>query len=547
MKQQFYWLPAFLGLGLTGPFALAESVPFEAPQARIISGEDAPNNAYPYIGALIVNGLSANRGLRCGSSYLGGRYVLTAAHCVDDVSADQVDVLFGVNDLDREAEGTRVSVVNIYLHESFNASRLLNDIAVLELERNLLPSEATPTTLSNQGRLNELYMNGDVTLTVAGWGTTTPEGPSVLPDTLQQVDVKLVSLQECRNVFGSVPEQNFCAGTPTEGDDSCRGDSGGPIVVKATGEQLGWVSWGDERCGRVGTYGVYADVGYFEDWLSRFRTGLSYTQSEHLGFQSLSSLGHTFEFSNIGSSVVEFDQFNLSSDGEGQASITENTCDTFGSLQVGESCQVVARFEIDTLRQYQNELTINYQSNGESFSIASAVSYEGVVVAEQALKDSVGQLGEQVYVNDNPWQAIENGMRSALIDDAEESVVVLDGLPMGYLSFDVDISSELNVDELSIDVNDFEQSLLSGTQQTRLELDLPRESNSVRFAYVKDASGAVGDDRAAVTNITWSRTSSSSSGSSSGGGGGGGAINYWWVMLLGFPALRRIRDWRNKK
>ena len=47
----------------------------------------------------------------------------------------------------------------------------------------------------------------------------------------------------------------ICAGFSAGGKDSCQGDSGGPMVHKATGVQIGIVSWG-AGCAQRGYPGV---------------------------------------------------------------------------------------------------------------------------------------------------------------------------------------------------------------------------------------------------------------------------------------------------
>ena len=62
----------------------------------------------------------------------------------------------------------------------------------------------------------------------------------------------------------------ICAGAG--GTDSCQGDSGGPLVSQEsplTGYSLiGITSWG-YGCAQPGTYGVYARVGSYMDWVAR--------------------------------------------------------------------------------------------------------------------------------------------------------------------------------------------------------------------------------------------------------------------------------------
>ena len=55
------------------------------------------------------------------------------------------------------------------------------------------------------------------------------------------------------------------------GSDSCKGDSGGALMlVNSTDLRFyayGVVSWGDQDCGRTGTYGVYTRVENFANWV----------------------------------------------------------------------------------------------------------------------------------------------------------------------------------------------------------------------------------------------------------------------------------------
>ncbi|WP_394245538.1 S1 family peptidase [Vibrio astriarenae] len=507
------------------------------PSARIIDGTPAPEGEWPFIGALIQKGFSASQGQICGASYLGGRYVLTAAHCVENTSSGDIELLFGVNDLDDENQGTRVGVNNIYIHELFDSDRLLYDIAVLELPRELTSDEADAVRLAPEGRLEELYMSGDVTLTVAGWGTIEPSGSTVRPDSLQELDIKLVSREECNAVYGEIPAQNFCAGTPSEGQDSCRGDSGGPIVIKDTGEQLGWVSWGDRFCGRAGSYGVYADAGFFQGWLSQFNIGLSYTQNEHIGyFEPGTVLDHVFTYTNTGTRSASLSNFNLSGTTSTQPAILSNTCSA-DELLGGESCQVDVQLPVDGFAEFSVALSTDLSVAGESQTLSSQVRYEGVVQSSQTLKDAITFDYDAVYVNDKPWIAATDGIRSGEIGDGQQSVVVIEGVPQGYLSLDVTVSSENGFDVLTARVNDTELDDISGEEQFSARLTLPQTSNTVRFAYAKDGSTAAGDDLALLTNMRFSAPDSNPQVID---GGSGGAVNGFWLFLLGLPLVRRL-------
>ena len=138
---------------------------------------------------------------------------------------------------------------------------------------------------------NRQLENAPTVATVTGWGQlldvqqledgTYVESPTrrkvrledVDPGRLMQVELPLVALGDCkarnRDASGSIDERNLCAGIlPQGGKDSCRGDSGGPMVVDRGGSwiQIGIVSWG-VGCGRAGFPGVYTRVSAFAGWV----------------------------------------------------------------------------------------------------------------------------------------------------------------------------------------------------------------------------------------------------------------------------------------
>ncbi len=141
-------------------------------------------------------------------------------------------------------------------------------------------------------------LDSSTLLTGLGWGTTSALQPSQaqlanlqawrppsvasragsvqLPDTLQEYQAPTVSLTLCNNPSaynGAVDEDAmFCAGWVDGRSDTCRGDSGGPLLVAQdrarveTHLQYGIVSWG-LGCAVRGFPGVATKVSHYTNWL----------------------------------------------------------------------------------------------------------------------------------------------------------------------------------------------------------------------------------------------------------------------------------------
>ncbi|ANW26716.1 trypsin [Vibrio coralliilyticus] len=505
----------------------------------IIDGSDASKSDWPYITALAKKNQSAYSGQFCGGSYIGNRYVLTAAHCVEDFSKDDFDVIVGVNNLNNESfEGARIEVDRIYIHPYYSATSLVNDIAILELTRAVTSNEATPVSLAGSSTRTEIA-DGTM-LTVAGWGTTNPALASpTSPAQLMQVDVPLVNQNSCANVYAGVStssfSENFCAGTTTEGQDSCRGDSGGPIVIKSSGVQLGIVSYGKTYCGQQGSYGVYTNISKYSDWISQHTSGFSYDDEVFIGYKEVGNFSHTFQYNNSSSDDITITRSGL----QGIGIKSPDTCETKGTIKSGDSCQVTVTFPISDYTQNEFVHVLSYDQGGKGYFANSTIVVEGAISSNDALPQALSLPAASAYGNNNPWQVFSsNTLRSAPITHSEKSTLILDGIPSGSYEFDVRLASE-STDLLYLYVNGESKGGVGGERSFTHQLSMSKVSNRLKFEYVKDSTIDVGEDAVYISNFRTAGSSTSASTSSGGeGGGSGGSIS---VLSLGLilMSLRR--------
>jgi hypothetical protein len=239
--------------------------------AKIVGGTNAIISDFPWQ----VYYISGN--YRCGGSIIGGKWVVTAAHCTKNSTggatpASSMFIRVDVNNPSSSTEGKTYAVDSVIVNEGFDSQTLLDDIALLRLKDTINFVNAAPIKLVNSDDVFSNAIVPGVMSLVTGWGYT-HVSPNVLPTALQKVQLPIVSNSQASTVWSSIPSTDLMAGYLNGNKDACNGDSGGPLVVPVLGEYklAGIVSWGSSNCN---TYGAYTRVSDFENWILT-KTGIA--------------------------------------------------------------------------------------------------------------------------------------------------------------------------------------------------------------------------------------------------------------------------------
>lgn len=91
-------------------------------------------------------------------------------------------------------------------------------------------------------------------------------------DVKLKVTLDVLDHKKCVDVYRSsrvaLRDTQLCAGGK-EDKDTCRGDSGGPLMRSVDGNYylIGVISWGATQCGTKGIPALYTNVAMFVDWI----------------------------------------------------------------------------------------------------------------------------------------------------------------------------------------------------------------------------------------------------------------------------------------
>ncbi|XP_054267242.1 uncharacterized protein LOC128989379 [Macrosteles quadrilineatus] len=236
--------------------------------SRIVGGGNAGPGSWPWLAALYKEGE-----FQCGATLISDRWLLSAGHCfyhaLDDHWVARLGALRRGTNLPSPYEQLRV-VSRILLHPHYVDAGFINDISLLQLRE--------PVTLTDYVRPiclpqpNVAPSDGTM-CTVIGWGQLFEVG-RIFPDTLQEVQLPVISTSECRKrtlflPLYKVTENMFCAGYDRGGRDACLGDSGGPLMCQENDGHwsLMGVTSNGYGCARANRPGVYTKVANYISWV----------------------------------------------------------------------------------------------------------------------------------------------------------------------------------------------------------------------------------------------------------------------------------------
>ncbi|XP_001648544.2 serine protease easter [Aedes aegypti] len=249
---------------------------------RIFGGEETGVGLYPWAGVIQYRVSKRRFSVYCGASLVHHQWALTAAHCIISIprSWSIHRIRFNEWDTTKKANCTIKNDVEICravyeIEEAFSHPmyqvhnpNMRHDIGLLKTKTIVNINDfVIPICLPFSEEVRQLPIDQEE-FVVTGWGQTDRATPGI------QRHVMLIGQKKsvCDEAFESqrivLSQDQLCIGG-SGGQDSCRGDSGGPLTREygLVNYLVGVVSFGAYKCGTSNHPGVYTNVGNYLDWI----------------------------------------------------------------------------------------------------------------------------------------------------------------------------------------------------------------------------------------------------------------------------------------
>ena len=209
---------------------------------NIIGGQPIDIAELPWTVALVPAGTDDPSGEQlCGGVLIDPQFVMTAAHCVTEVTDDGelvylgpelTEVVLGRSQLN-ESGGEVLGLKGVAVSTLYDPDTAAYDFAVLELEE---PSKQVPIALPISTDAS-LWATGEPLL-AAGWGCQRSNAVDAQPcevaggSPLEGAVLTVLPPETCASVFDDFdPVASLCTGDPQQTSATCNGDSGGPLAA----------------------------------------------------------------------------------------------------------------------------------------------------------------------------------------------------------------------------------------------------------------------------------------------------------------------------
>lgn len=240
--------------------------------SRIFRGMNATKGQFPYFAQILTNATTSNatqtRYIICGGSIISSKFILTAAHCVENFTS--VFVTLGIYNVDDFSTQQSYVAERTFVYENYNLTTGTNDIAIIRLIKKIkFNDDIKPIPLSCE------IMAPGVWTQMTGRGKTRTVA-SEFPRYVQWTNLLTIPNDICEKAYPKVniTSAKVCTfGKQKQG--TCMGDSGSILlrIINGTEAQIGVVNGGSTRGCEDGQITIFSRISYYIDWIEKI-TGI---------------------------------------------------------------------------------------------------------------------------------------------------------------------------------------------------------------------------------------------------------------------------------
>ncbi|XP_047670841.1 granzyme B(G,H)-like [Tachysurus fulvidraco] len=228
-------------------------------ESSIIGGNEVKPHFRPYMVSVHLRNKHT-----CGGFLIRHDYVLTAAHCVDNLvysGNHKLEVVLGAHNISQEEpQQQRIAVEECIKHPCYKSNERPNDIMLLKLK--------SKAKLENDVQVIDLpkkneNLPANMICSIAGWGRTKRNRTS---EVLREVNLTIQDNSECKRRWKDDFDTDSMICTTDQSGAFCKGDSGSPLICGKKPQGLAAFAHTD-HCLHPNHPEVYMKVSYFLPWI----------------------------------------------------------------------------------------------------------------------------------------------------------------------------------------------------------------------------------------------------------------------------------------